>query len=98
MKIYLVSLGVGVLVGMIYSLLNVRSPAPPLVALVGLLRILIGEQVIPIGKQVVAGTSLRSAWQQAKCGSHMFGMLPGGYAGTAATATTTTAVSTETHS
>ena len=98
MKIYLVSLGVGVLVGMIYSLLNVRSPAPPLVALVGLLGILIGEQVIPIGKQVVAGTSLRSAWQQAKCGSHMFGMLPGGRAGTAATATTTTAVSTETHS
>ena len=98
MKIYLVSLGVGVLVGMIYSLLNVRSPAPPLVALVGLLRILIGEQVMPIGRQVVAGTSLRSAWHQAKCASHMFGMLPGGHAGTAATATTTTAVSTETHS
>jgi XapX domain-containing protein len=98
MKIYLVSLGVGVLVGMIYSLLNVRSPAPPLVALVGLLGILIGEQVIPIGKQVVAGTSLRSAWLQAKCGSHMFGMLPGGHAGAAATATTATAVSTETHS
>src|SRR5246127_4177538 len=37
MKIYLVSLGAGVLVGLIYSLLNVRSPAPPLVALVGLL-------------------------------------------------------------
>jgi XapX domain-containing protein len=98
MKIYLVSLGVGVLVGMIYSLLNVRSPAPPLVALVGLLGILIGEQVIPIGKQVVAGTSLRSAWQQAKCGSHIFGMLPGGHAGAAATATTTTTVSTETDS
>ena len=98
MKIYLVSLGVGFLVGMIYSLLNVRSPAPPLVALVGLLGILIGEQVIPIGKQVVAGTSLRSAWQQANCGSHIFGMLPGGHAGAAATATTTTAVSTETHS
>jgi XapX domain-containing protein len=98
MKIYLVSLGVGFLVGMIYSLLNVRSPAPPLVALVGLLGILIGEQVIPIGKQVVAGTSLRSAWQQAKCASHMFGMLPGRHAGAAATTTTTTEVSTEKHS
>jgi XapX domain-containing protein len=98
MKIYLLSLGAGVLVGVIYSLLNVRSPAPPLVALVGLLGILIGEQVLPIGKQVVAGTSLRSAWQQAKCSSHMFGMLPGGHAGTAATTTTTTAASTETHS
>jgi XapX domain-containing protein len=98
MKIYLLSLGAGVLVGVIYSFLNVRSPAPPLVALVGLLGILIGEQVIPIGRQVVAGTSLRSAWQKAKCASHMFGMLPGGYAGAAATTATTTAVSKETHS
>ena len=98
MRIYLLSLGAGVLVGVIYSVLNVRSPAPPLVALVGLLGILIGEQVIPIGRQVVVGTSLRSAWQQAKCASHMFGMLPGGHAGAAATTTTTTAVSTETHS
>jgi XapX domain-containing protein len=98
MKIYLLSLGAGVLVGVIYSFLNVRSPAPPLVALVGLLGILIGEQVIPIGRQVVAGTSLHSAWQQAKCASHMFGMLPGRHAGAAATTTTTTEVSTETHS
>jgi XapX domain-containing protein len=32
MKVYIISLGAGVLVGMIYSLLHVRSPAPPLVA------------------------------------------------------------------
>lgn len=98
MRMYLLSLGAGVFVGMIYSLLNVRSPAPPLVALVGLLGILMGEQVIPIGKQVVAGASLRSAWQQAKCTSHMFGMLPGGHAGAAATTTSTSAVSTEKNS
>jgi XapX domain-containing protein len=55
MRIYLLSLVTGVLVGLIYSLLNVRSPAPPLVALVGLLGILIGEQVIPTGRQAVAG-------------------------------------------
>ena len=36
MKIYLISLAVGVLVGVIYGVLNVRSPAPPVVALVGL--------------------------------------------------------------
>jgi XapX domain-containing protein len=95
MRIYLLSLVTGVLVGVIYSVLNVRSPAPPLVALVGLLGILIGEQVIPIGRQVVAGTSLGSAWQQAKCASHMFGMLPGRQAGAAATTITTTEVSTE---
>ena len=77
MKMYIVSLGVGVLVGMIYSLLNVRSPAPPLVALVGLAGILIGEQVIPVGKQVLTGTSISTAWKQAMCTQHIFGMWPG---------------------
>jgi XapX domain-containing protein len=77
MKVYIVSLGAGVFVGVIYSLLNVRSPAPPLVALVGLAGILIGEQVIPVGKQVFNGASISSAWKQAKCTQHIFGMLPG---------------------
>jgi XapX domain-containing protein len=45
MRVYLLSLGAGLLVGVIYSLLNVRSPAPPVVALVGLLGMLIGEQI-----------------------------------------------------
>jgi XapX domain-containing protein len=71
------SLGAGILVGVIYSLLNVRSPAPPVVALVGLLGILIGEQMIPVAKQIIAGDSLAAAWRQAKCAPHMFGMLPG---------------------
>lgn len=35
MKRYLLSLGVGVLVGIRYSVLNVRSPAPPIVARIG---------------------------------------------------------------
>jgi XapX domain-containing protein len=43
MRSYLMSLGAGVLVGMIYNLIDIRSPAPPVVALVGLLGILIGE-------------------------------------------------------
>ena len=77
MKIYLLSLGAGVLVGVIYSLLNVRSPAPPLVALVGLLGILIGEQIIPVSKQMLAGSSFLGACHDAKCVSHLFGMLPG---------------------
>jgi xanthosine utilization system XapX-like protein len=34
MKAYLVALGAGTLVEIIYDLLNVRSPAPPVVALV----------------------------------------------------------------
>ena len=77
MKIYLISAGAGILVGIIYGLLNVRSPAPPLVALVGLLGILIGEQVIPVGKQVLAGSGLAAAWRQARCAPHIFGLLPG---------------------
>jgi XapX domain-containing protein len=77
MKIYLVSLGAGVLVGVIYSLLNVRSPAPPLVALVGLFGILVGEQIIPVGKHMLAGSSLFGACHEARCASHLFGMLPG---------------------
>ena len=40
MRVYLPSLGAGLLVGVVYSLLSVRSPAPPVVALVGLLGIL----------------------------------------------------------
>jgi XapX domain-containing protein len=80
MKVYFLSLGAGVLVGVIYSLLNVRSPAPPLVALVGLLGILAGEQIIPVAKQIVGGQGLAAAWRQAKCAPHMFGMLPGRHA------------------
>jgi len=80
MRLYLASLGTGMLVGVIYSLINVRSPAPPVVALVGLLGILVGEQVIPVGKQLLAGASLRIAWHRSQCGAHVFGELPGAYA------------------
>jgi XapX domain-containing protein len=50
MRVYLLSLGAGLLVGVVYSLLNVRSPAPPVVALVGLFGILIGEQIMPVAR------------------------------------------------
>ena len=83
MKLYVLSLGAGVLVGVIYSLLNIRSPAPPLVALVGLLGILVGEQVIPVGKQVLTGSGLAAAWRQARCAPHIYGLLPGRHADTA---------------
>ncbi|CAB3795836.1 hypothetical protein LMG28614_04237 [Paraburkholderia ultramafica] len=55
MKVYLLSLGAGVLVGVIYHLIGVRSPAPPLVALVGLLGILAGEQLVPLSEQYLLG-------------------------------------------
>ena len=77
MKVYVLSLGAGLLVGVIYSLLDVRSPAPPLVALVGLLGILLGEQIIPVGKQMLAGSGLAAAWTTERCTPHIFGPLPG---------------------
>ncbi len=46
MKTYLFSIGVGAFVGIIYGVLNVKSPAPPVVALVGLFAMLGGEQVV----------------------------------------------------
>jgi XapX domain-containing protein len=89
MRTYLLSLGAGLLVGVIYSLLDVRSPAPPAVALLGLLGMLVGEQIIPVGRQIVAGTALQLAWRQAQCTAHIFGALPGRQtaAGEALTAT-----------
>ncbi|RKE37401.1 XapX domain-containing protein [Paraburkholderia sp. BL23I1N1] len=47
MKAYLVSLVAGVVVGLLYSVMQVKSPAPPTVAPVGLLGMLAGEHVIP---------------------------------------------------
>jgi XapX domain-containing protein len=46
MKPYLVSVAVGVLVGLIYGFLRVKSPAPPTVALIGLFGMLAGEQLV----------------------------------------------------
>ncbi|AOK16366.1 XapX domain protein [Burkholderia cepacia] len=46
MESYLLSLGAGMLVGVMYSVVKVRSPAPPLIALVGLAGMLIGAQAI----------------------------------------------------
>ena len=43
---YALSLGVGLGVGVAYGLLGVRSPAPPIIALLGLLGMLAGESVV----------------------------------------------------
>ena len=79
MKVYLISLGAGVLVGVFYALLNVRSPAPPIVALVGLLGILIGEQVPPLISQIWRNEPLVLSWIH-QIRPHVFGRLPEGKA------------------
>jgi XapX domain-containing protein len=54
MKAYLVSFTVGVLAGLLYSVLGVRSPAPPTIALIGLLGMLAGENLINLTRGVIA--------------------------------------------
>ena len=46
MKAMLISFAVGLMVGVAYALLRVKSPAPPIVALAGLLGMVWGEQLI----------------------------------------------------
>ena len=94
MKIYIASLGAGLLVGIIYSLLHVRSPAPPLIALIGLLGILIGEQIVPVGKQLLNGSTFACACDKANSVAHLFGMLPGRQSGTPHTESSTATRST----
>ncbi|MEW6343334.1 MAG: DUF1427 family protein [Pseudomonadota bacterium] len=53
MKPYLVSLAVGILVGIFYNVVEVKSPAPPTVALAGLLGMLAGEHALAFARTVV---------------------------------------------
>ena len=76
MKPYLLALGAGLVVGVVYSLLNVRSPAPPVIALIGLLGILAGEQIVPVAKRLIGGEGLNIGWLRSECGEHIFGALP----------------------
>ncbi|HCL3993235.1 DUF1427 family protein [Pseudomonas aeruginosa] len=50
---YLISLGIGLLVGVLYAALDFRSPAPPAIALVGLLGMQLGEQLFPLGRDLL---------------------------------------------
>lgn len=45
MRGLLISFAVGALVGLLYGVIKVKSPAPPIIALLGLLGMVIGEQV-----------------------------------------------------
>lgn len=51
---YLVSLIMGLAVGAAYGLVHVRSPAPPVIALIGLLGMVLGEQAIDLAKRHVS--------------------------------------------
>jgi XapX domain-containing protein len=76
MKVYLVSLALGVLVGVIYGLFNVRSPAPPVIALLGLAGILMGEQIVPLARQWLTSQPVSTAVVSSHLRSHAFAQLP----------------------
>jgi len=76
MKMYIVSLAVGLLVGLIYGFLDVRSPAPPVIALLGLLGMLIGEQLVPAVKRKLSGQPLTAAWFHSECVPKITGAPP----------------------
>jgi XapX domain-containing protein len=59
MQSYLASLILGVAVGVIYGLVNVRSPAPPAIALLGLLGMLAGEQAVSFARSYVFKSDVR---------------------------------------
>jgi XapX domain-containing protein len=45
MRNLLISFAVGAFVGLLYGVIKVKSPAPPIIALLGLLGMVMGEQV-----------------------------------------------------
>jgi XapX domain-containing protein len=54
MRSYLASLILGLAVGVVYGLVKVRSPAPPAIALLGLLGMLAGEQAVSLVRSHVS--------------------------------------------
>ena len=44
MKALLISFAVGTLVGVLYGVIKVKSPAPPIIAMVGRVGMVLGEQ------------------------------------------------------
>jgi XapX domain-containing protein len=76
MKVYVVSIAAGVLVGIVYGLLHVRSPAPPLVALCGLLGILVGEQLVPLVQRALRGDPVTLGWLANDCAPKITGVPP----------------------
>ncbi|MGQ9366736.1 XapX domain-containing protein [Azospirillum sp. ST 5-10] len=73
---YVLSLGAGLLVGVLYGLMGVRSPAPPTIALIGLLGMLVGEQVVPVVKRLAGGLPV-VAYIKSDCARHVLGPQAG---------------------
>ena len=55
MRAFALSLVIGIVVGALYGILRVRSPAPPAIALLGLLGMLVGERLVPLARKHLLG-------------------------------------------
>lgn len=76
MKPYLISLLMGAIAGVLYYVIRVQSPAPPAIALLGLLGMLIGEQLVPIVHRKLSGKPLTAAWFHRECVPKITGAPP----------------------
>lgn len=76
LKSYVVSLAVGLLAGVIYGVMQVHSPAPPVIALLGLFGMLVGEQLIPLGRRLLRREPVTLAWFRQECVPKISGTPP----------------------
>lgn len=76
MKPYVISLLMGIFAGVLYAAMDVRSPAPPIIALLGLLGMLIGEQVVPAIRRKRSGQRLTASWFHSECVPKIMGGPP----------------------
>jgi XapX domain-containing protein len=70
---YVISLAVGFGVGLLYFMLRVNSPAPPLIALCGLLGMVAGEHAIPMVKSYLSPAASQGSNVSS---SHVPGWVP----------------------
>ncbi|WP_238084856.1 MULTISPECIES: XapX domain-containing protein [Pseudescherichia] len=76
LKSYVVSLAAGLLAGAIYGALQVHSPAPPVIALLGLFGMLVGEQLIPVCRRLLSRQPVTLAWFRHECVPKISGTPP----------------------
>ncbi|MFT4271727.1 MAG: XapX domain-containing protein [Pantoea sp.] len=76
LKSYVISLGVGVLAGVIYGLIDVNSPAPAVIALLGLFGMLVGEQLVPLAQRLIRRQPVTLAWFRHECVPKISGTPP----------------------
>lgn len=76
LKSYAISLAVGLLAGILYGAMQVHSPAPPVIALLGLFGMLVGEQLIPLARRLLRREPVTMAWFRRECVPKISGTPP----------------------